>query len=88
MLAACLILAGCGGLAHWQSEADKTKADYLHMRTEQQERANYAACVNQGALPGSAENLACQLEMTRKEQAAAKPPAPVQASPQTPDKSP
>jgi len=43
------------------------------MQTEQRERDNYAACVNQGTMPGSAENLACQLELAKKEQKPAKP---------------
>ena len=68
LVAAGLVLSGC-------AQAGKTKADYLHLRTEQQERANYAACVDGGAMPGSVENLACRLEMTRKEKAAAKPQA-------------
>jgi hypothetical protein len=46
------------------------------MRTEQQEFANYAACVDQGAMPGTLENLNCRLEMAKKEHQAAKPPKP------------
>lgn len=77
MLAASLMLSGCAAsLAQWQKEQAKAKDDFRHMQTEQQERDNYAACVNQGALPGSAENLQCQLELAKKEQQAAEPQAP------------
>ena len=77
LLALGLMLCGC---APWRGAAEKTRADYQLMRTEEQERTNYAACVNQGAMPGSAENLACQLEMARKEQGA-KPQIPPAKSP-------
>jgi hypothetical protein len=81
-LAASAVLAGCtGGLEQFQNRQAKTKAEFQHLRTEQQERANYAACVNQGAMPGSAENLACQLEMARKAQQAAKPQSPASKRP-------
>lgn len=81
-LAAALMLSGCGGLTQIQRETAKAKADYQNMRGAERERANYAACVDQGAMPGSAQNLACQLEMSRKEQEAAK------AQSQPPNKSP
>jgi hypothetical protein len=74
-LLASLMLSGCvTGIAQWQ----KARGDFSHAQTEQQERDNYAACVNQGALPGSEENLECRLELAKKEQQAAKsqtPPA-------------
>jgi hypothetical protein len=74
LAAASLVLSGCvTGFAQWQKDQARTKDDFRHMQTEQQERDNYAACVNQGALPGSAENLECQLELARKEQQASKP---------------
>jgi hypothetical protein len=67
-------LAGCTvGFAQWQSERAKAGAEFQHMRTEQQERANYAACVDRGAMPGTQENLDCQLEMAKKVQQAARP---------------
>ena len=67
-------LAGCTvGFAQWQKERARAGAELQHMRTEQQERANYMACTDQGAMPGSPENLACQIEMAKKEQQAAKP---------------
>lgn len=67
---ASLTLSGCvTGIAQWQ----KAKDDFRHAQTEQQERDNYAACVDQGALPGSEENLECRLELAKKEQQAAKP---------------
>lgn len=81
-LAASLMLAGCAtGFERFQSDEAKTKAEFQDMRARQQERANYAACVNQGAMPGSAENLACQLEMARKAQPAAKPQSPASKTP-------
>lgn len=76
MLAASLMLPGCVSPSRLQSEEAKTKADFQHMRIEQQERDNYAACVNQGAMPGSAENLACQLQLEEKQQQSAKPQSP------------
>jgi hypothetical protein len=77
MMAASLVLSACtAGLAQWQKEQTKAKDDFRHMQTEQQERDNYAACVNQGALPGSPENLECQLELAKKEQQAPKPQSP------------
>ncbi|HWF65055.1 MAG TPA: hypothetical protein VN685_10620 [Rhizomicrobium sp.] len=77
VLAASVPLAGCTvGFAQWQSERAKAGAAFLHMRTEQQERANYAACVDRGAMPGTQENLECQLELAKKEQQAATPPSP------------
>jgi hypothetical protein len=77
-----LPLAGCvTGFARWQSDEAKTRAEYQHLRTEQQERANAAACMDQGAMPGTPENLRCQLEMTKKEQQAAQPPSPPGKSP-------
>ena len=77
LLAASLTLSGCAaGFAQWQKDQAKAKDDFRHMQTEQQERDNYAACVSQGALPGSAENLQCQLALTKKEQQAAKPQTP------------
>jgi hypothetical protein len=73
-LAITVPLAGCAvGFAQWQSEQAKAGAEFQHMRTEQQERANYAACVDRGAMPGTQENLDCQLEMAKKEQQAARP---------------
>ena len=77
LLAASLMLSGCvASLAQLQNEQAKTKDDFRHMQTEQQERDNYAACVNQGALPGSPENLECRLELAKKEQQASKPQTP------------
>ena len=74
LLAITVPLAGCTvGFAQWQKERAKAGAELQHMRTEQQERANYRACMDQGAMPGSPENLACQMEMAKKEQQAAKP---------------
>jgi hypothetical protein len=70
LLAASMMLAGC--IAHWQDQESKARSDFQHYRTQDQERDNYQACVDQGALPGSAENLACQLELTKKEQSPAK----------------
>lgn len=74
-LAASVMLAGCvGGFEQFQSKEAKTKAELQHVRTEQRERDNYAVCVEQGAMPGSAQNLECQLELARKQQqTAAKP---------------
>lgn len=69
-LAASLMLSGCA--AQWQSEQTRLGSEYQQVRSEEQQRANYAACVDQGAMPGSPENLACQLEMSKKEQDAAK----------------
>ena len=81
-LAITVPLAGCTvGFAQWQSERAKAGAEFQHMRTEQQERTNYAACVDQGAMPGTAENLNCQLEMAKKEQQAAKPQSPAVKTP-------
>jgi hypothetical protein len=37
--------------------------------------------VDQGAMPGSAENLACQMEMAKKQQEAAKPQSPASKPP-------
>ena len=80
LLALAVPLAGCTvGFAQWQNERARAGAEIQHMRTEEQERANYAACVDQGAMPGSPENLQCQMEMAKKEQQAGKAP---------PDKSP
>jgi starvation-inducible outer membrane lipoprotein len=77
LLAASLMLSGCvASLAQLQNEQTKTKDDFRHMQTEQQERDNYTACVNQGALPGSPENLECRLELAKKEQQASKPQTP------------
>lgn len=74
LLAACLPLAGCAtGFERFQNDQAKTRAEFRHVRTQEQERANYAACVDQGAMPGSAENLACQLEMEKKARAGDKP---------------
>jgi hypothetical protein len=70
LLIAALMLSGC---APWQSQQTRLRTDYQHVRGEEQERANYAACVDQGALPGSVQNLQCQLDMAKKEQGAAKP---------------
>ena len=82
LLTASLTLAGCTmGLDKWRNEQAKAKDAVQHMRTEQQERDNYAACLNRGALPGTAENLACQLELAKKEQQAAKPPSPATKPP-------
>jgi hypothetical protein len=75
LLALTVPLAGCTvGFAQWQKERAKAGAEFQHMRTEQQERANYAACLDQGAMPGSPESLECRLEMAKKEQQATKPP--------------
>ena len=76
-LAITVPLAGCTvGFAQWQSERAKAGAEFQHMRTEQQERTNYTACVDQGAMPGTQENLECQLELAKKKQQAATPPSP------------
>jgi hypothetical protein len=74
LLTAGLMLSGCAGLT-------KTRADYRKMHTEQQERDNYSTCVDQGAMPGSPENLACQLDLARKAQQAAKAQNPPAKSP-------
>ena len=76
------MLTGCvGGLGQFQNKEARTKAEFQHMRTEQRERDNYIACVDQGAMPGSAANLACQLESAKREQQAAKPAAPANKQP-------
>jgi hypothetical protein len=80
LLAASLMLSGCAG--QWQSEQARLRNEYQKVRSEEQQRVNYAACVNQGAMPGSMENLQCQLEMSKKEQEAGK------AQRQQPGKSP
>lgn len=75
LLAACLSLAGCAtGFERFQNDQAKTKAEFRYLRTEEQERANYAVCVGQGAMPGTPENLACRLEMAKKARGAAKNP--------------
>lgn len=71
LLAASLMLQGC--IAQWQAEGTKAKADFEHFRGQEQQRDNYQTCVNQGAMPGTPENLACQLDLARKEQQPAKP---------------
>ena len=78
-LAAGLMLSGCA--AQWQSEQTRLRSEYQRLRGEEQQRANYAACVDQGAMPGSAENLACQMEMAKKQQEEAKPQSPANKSP-------
>jgi hypothetical protein len=78
LLMAALMLSGC---TQWQSQQTRLKTDYQHVRGEEQERANYAACVDQGALPGSVQNLQCRLDMAKKAQAAAKPQTPPGKSP-------
>ena len=78
-LAAGLMLSGCAG--QWQSEQTRLRSEYQQLRGEEQQRANYAACVDQGAMPGSAENLACQMEMAKKQHEAAKPQSPANKSP-------
>jgi hypothetical protein len=78
-LTAGLMLSGCAG--QWQSEQTRLRSEYQRLRGEEQQRANYAACVDQGAMPGSAENLACQMEMAKKQQEAAKPQSPANKSP-------
>ena len=73
LLAVAMPLAGSTvGFAQWQRERVKAGAEFQHMRTEEQERANYAACVDHGAMPGSPQNLECQMEMTKKERGAGK----------------
>ena len=64
MLVLSLALQGC--IAPWQAQLDKAKTDVQHLQTEDQEQANYQTCVDQGAMPGSAENLACRLELAKK----------------------
>lgn len=82
LLAASAMLAGCtGGLEQWRSEQARAKAEFAHVRTEQHERDNYTTCLNQGALPGTAENLACQLDLAKKDAQAAKPQGPVAKTP-------
>jgi hypothetical protein len=79
-----LMLSGCAsGFAQWRNAQDKTRNDLQHARTERRERDNYANCVDQGAMPGSPENLACQLDLAQKQQKPAKPqdPPPQQQSP-------
>ncbi len=78
-LMAGLMLSGCAG--QWQSEQTRLRSEYQRVRAEEQERVNYATCVNQGAMPGSAENLACQMEMAKKQQEAVKPQNPANKSP-------
>ena len=78
-LTASLLLSGCAG--QWQSEQTRLRSDYQRVRGEEQQRANYATCVDQGAMPGSAENLACQMEMAKKQQEAAKPQSPASKPP-------
>jgi hypothetical protein len=74
LLTAGMMLSACAGLT-------KTRADYQKMDTEQQERDNYSTCVAQGAMPGSPENLACQLDLAKKQQQPAKPQNPPAKSP-------
>lgn len=82
LFAATVILAGCTrSLEQWRNDQAKAKADFAHMGTQEQERDNYAACVNQGALPGTPENLTCQLDLARKEQQQAKPQSPPAKAP-------
>lgn len=77
LFAVAIMLAGCTrSFEQWQSDAAKTKADFAHMHTEEQERDNYTACVEQGILPGTPENLTCQLDLAKKEQQPAKPQNP------------
>ena len=77
LLAAIVPLTGCTvGFSKWQSERANAQAEFQHMRTQQHERDNYTACVERGAMPGSPENLQCQMEMAKKEQQVAKPPSP------------
>jgi hypothetical protein len=78
-LTAALMLSGCAG--QWQSEQTRLRSEYQRLRGEGQQRANYAACVDRGAMPGSAENLACQMEMAKKQQEAAKPQSPASKPP-------
>ncbi|HEY5084637.1 MAG TPA: hypothetical protein VII48_08955 [Rhizomicrobium sp.] len=78
-LVACLMLSGCAG--QWQSQQTRLRSEYQRLRGEEQQRANYAACVDRGAMPGSPENLACQMETAKKQQEAAKPQSPVSKSP-------
>ena len=71
LLAIAMALSGCTvGFAQWQAERAKVGTEFRHMRTEQQERAHYTQCVDQGAMPGSPENLQCQMEMAKKERQA------------------
>jgi hypothetical protein len=82
MLALGLILSGCAtGIAQWHNAQDKTRNDIQHARTERRERDNYATCVEQGAMPGSPENLACQLNLEQAQQQAAKQQASQSKSP-------
>lgn len=63
------MLAGCAAtFDQVRSEQARARADAQRARTELQERDNYTACVNQGALPGTPENLTCQLELAKKQQ--------------------
>lgn len=74
LLAAATMLAGCTtSLEQWRNGQAKTKADFAHMRGQARERDNYAACIEQGALPGTPENLTCQLELAKKGQEQEKP---------------
>jgi hypothetical protein len=82
VLGLSLMLSGCAtGIAQWRASQDKARADYQHARTERAERDNYTTCVDQGAMPGSPENLACQLDLEQKQQQAAKQQASQNKSP-------
>lgn len=70
--AASLLLAECV-TARQQA---KTKADFQHYRSEEQELDNYQTCIDRGALPGSPQMLACQLDLAKKDQQPAKAPTP------------
>jgi hypothetical protein len=82
LLAASTMLAGCAmGFEQSRREQAKAKAEVQQIRTERQERDNYALCVSQGALPGTAENLACQLTLAKKQEPPAKPQSPAAKAP-------
>ena len=82
LLAASTMLAGCTmGFEQSRREQAKAKAEVQQIRTERQERDNYALCVSQGALPGTAENLACQLTLAKKQEPPAKPQSPAAKAP-------
>ena len=82
LLAASAMLAGCAsGFERWRNDQARAKAEIQHAHTEVQERDNYTLCVNQGAMPGTAENLACQLALTKKQQPPVKPQSPAAKAP-------
>lgn len=72
VLLAGLGLSGCVSPAQFEREGAKTRADFETLRDQERARAAYEACAER-ALPGSAENLQCQLEFTKKADEAPKP---------------